>query len=200
MNHQRKLLIIQIVSELAIPLIGYFFWDWTLFFILIFYILENLFLYYFRIETLRQVKTVIFKSKVGTDYKQLLISFGFWIQEFILIHLFISTINTNLSIGHEWYNFIMYEELGIPQGIVLIPLMIFASRMKMKQDIPLILKKINHPDELKNKKISYRYSLITLGFWGMMIGFNYFFHLHDAINLIFIISLLLFRAIQKGDV
>jgi hypothetical protein len=197
MNHQKKLFIFQILSELAIPLIGYFFWNWSLFFILIFYIIENLFLYYFRLETIHQVKLGVLKMRVKRDYKKMSVSFVFWLLEFILIHLFIITINANASISREWYNFIMYQDLGIPQGVVLIPLMYFASRMKMKQDILLIVNKLNEPNDVSKIKINFSYSLIAIGFWGLIIGVNLTFNLGEVLNLISILLLLLFRSLQR---
>jgi hypothetical protein len=197
--NQKKLIFIQICSELAIPLIGYFFWNWSLLFILIFYIIENLFLSFFRLETLHQTKIAVLRTKINRNYKQFLSSFFFWIFEFGLIHFFISTLDSNVSIGQEWFNFIMYQELGIPQGLLLIPLMFFASRMKMKQDVLLILKKVNYPDELNKKTINNTYSFVAIGFWGLLIGLNYLFHPQQIINLLLILLLLLFRALQRND-
>ena len=40
MNQQSK--IIQLIGDLSIPLLGYYFWDWNIYFILFFYILDVL--------------------------------------------------------------------------------------------------------------------------------------------------------------
>ena len=56
---KKTLLFIQIIGELAIPLIGFFFWNWSLYFILLFYMIENLFATYFQLETFRNVAFLV---------------------------------------------------------------------------------------------------------------------------------------------
>jgi hypothetical protein len=162
-----------------------------------FYIIENLFLLYFRQETIRQIKIIVLKKEQALDIKSLLKALLLWILEFVLIHIFIIVIEPKNSLLEEWWKFFSYQELGLPQGIILVPLLFFASKMKMKQDVSIAIKKLISIQDLKNLKISYSFFLISLGFWGLLIGLNYNFHFHAVFNIPIILILLVFRGFQR---
>ena len=195
--NQRIARTIQIIGELAIPLLGYFFWNWSFSFILFFYIIENLFLLYFRIETIQNVKSTILKAKRIVDIKLLLFFLGLWIIEFALIHFLLKIIATNKNLLNAWQDFFLFEDMGVPQGFILIPLLYFASRMKMKQDIVIEIKKINTKLDLDKLKISALYNWIAISFWGLLIGLNVLFALPEIWNILLTLILLLFRAFQR---
>jgi hypothetical protein len=195
--NQRIARTIQIIGELAIPLLGYFFWNWSFSFILFFYIIENLFLLYFRIETIQNVKSTILKAKRIVDIKLLLFFLGLWIVEFALIHFLLKIIATNKNLLNAWQDFFLFEDMGVPQGFILIPLLYFASRMKMKQDIVIEIKKINTKLDLNKLKISALYNWIAISFWGLLIGLNVLFALPEIWNILLTLILLLFRAFQR---
>jgi hypothetical protein len=195
--NQRIARTIQIIGELAIPLLGYFFWNWSFSFILFFYIIENLFLLYFRIETIQNVKSTILKAKRIVDIKLLLFFLGLWIVEFALIHFLLKIIATNKNLMNAWQDFFLFEDMGVPQGFILIPLLYFASRMKMKQDIVIEIKKINTKLDLDKLKISALYNWIAISFWGLLIGLNVLFALPEIWNILLTLILLLFRAFQR---
>lgn len=195
--NQRIARTIQIIGELAIPLLGYFFWNWSFSFILFFYIIENLFLLYFRIETIQNVKSTILKAKRIVDIKLLLFFLGLWIVEFALIHFLLKIIATNKNLLNAWQDFFLFEDMGVPQGFILIPLLYFASRMKMKQDIVIEIKKIKTKLDLNKLKISALYNWIAISFWGLLIGLNVLFALPEIWNILLTLILLLFRAFQR---
>lgn len=196
--NQRTVQIIQIIGELAIPLLGFFLWNWSLMFILLFYIIENLFLVYFRIETIRQIKILVLKTHQSRDVKKLIQFLFLWFLESVLIHLFIRLNHPETSFISEWRDFIMYQDMGIPQGIVLIPLMLFVSRMKMKQDVILEIKKMNESQDITKIKINYSYHLIAIAFWGILIGLNVVIYLPETLNVFFALLLFVYRAIQRN--
>ena len=195
--NQRIARTIQIIGELAIPLLGYFFWNWSFSFILFFYIIENLFLLYFRIETIQNVKSTILKAERVVDVKLLLFFLGLWIVEFALIHFLLKIIATNKNLLNAWQDFFLFEDMGVPQGFILIPLLYFASRLKMKQDIVIEIKKINTKLDLDKLKISALYYWIAISFWGLLIGLNVLFAIPEIWNILLTIILLLFRAFQR---
>jgi hypothetical protein len=195
--NQRTVQFIQIIGELAIPLLGFFLWNWSFSFILFFYLIENLFLLYFRIETIQNVKSMILKTKRIVDIKLLLFFLGLWIIEFSLIHFLLKIIATSNSLLTAWQDFFLYEDMGVPQGFILLPLLYFASRMKMKQDIVIEIKKINTKLDLDKLKISALYYWIAISFWGLLIGLNVLFAIPEIWNILLTIILLLFRAFQR---
>jgi hypothetical protein len=194
---KRTTFFIQLIGELVIPLLGYFFWDWSLLFILLFYLIENLFFSYFRIETIREIKKTVLKTEQKREYQDLVKSFFLWLIEFILVHIFIMLIYPNQSFTTEWINFFMYQDLGIPQGIILLPLIYFSSQMKKKQDVILTIRNMKSVDELILLKVNFKQSWVSIAIWGVLIGVNYFVSLHELINLSFVIILLIARGLQK---
>ena len=197
MNKQ-TVFIIQLIGELAIPLLGYFLWDWSLLFILLFYLIENLFFSFFRIETVREIKKLVLKKDQPRDLKLQFKSLYLWVVECVLVHLFILVIYQNLSATKEWIHFFMYQDLGIPQGIILLPLLYFASRMKMKQDIVLTIKNMKSADELNQLTINFKQSWTAIGVWGILIGINFFMTIDELINLSFVLILLIARSFLRN--
>jgi hypothetical protein len=196
--NKRTAFIVQLIGELVIPLLGYFLWDWSLLFILLFYLIENLFFSYFRIETFREVKKTVWKKEQPRELKIFSKSLTIWTIEFVLVHLFIAVIYPNQSFITEWVDFFMYQDLGIPQGIILLPLIYFASRMKMKQDVILIIRNLKSVEELNHMTVSFKHSWISIGIWGILIGLNYFISLNEILNLSFIVLLLIARGLQRN--
>jgi hypothetical protein len=195
--NKRTTFFIQLIGELVIPLVGYFFWDWSLLFILLFYLIENLFFSYFRIETIREIKKTVLKTEQKREYQDLVKSFFLWLIECVLVHLFIMLIYPNQSFTSEWINFFMYQDLGIPQGIILLPLIYFSSQMKKKQDVVFTIRNMKSVDELILLKVNFRQSWVSIAIWGVIIGMNYFVSLHELINLSFVLLILIARGLQK---
>lgn len=196
MNKQTAL-IIQLVGELAIPLLGYFLWDWSLFFILLFYLIENLFYTFFRIKTVYEIKKLVLKKDIPHDKNVFLKSILLWIIECVLVHIFILVIYPKQSILDEWIHFFMYQDLGIPQGFILLPLLYFASRIKMKQDVVTFIRNMKSINELNELAVSFKLSWIAIGAWGILIGLNQFLHIIELINLLFVLLLVITRSFKK---
>lgn len=190
--------IIQLVGELLIPLLGYFFWNWSLPFILFFYLIESLFFSFFRIETIREIKKLILKKDQPVDSKTRFKALILWMTEFILIHLFIILLYPKKSLTQEWIDFILFQDLGVPQGIILLPLLYFVSKLKMKHDVFVSIKNLKSLGEINLIKVNFRYNWLAIGTWGVLIGLNYFIQIHELLNLTFILVLFIFRNIQKN--
>jgi hypothetical protein len=190
--------ILQFLGELAIPLLGYFLWDWSLLFILLFYLIENLFYSFFRIETIREIKKLVLKKDQPRNAKIVIHSLLLWLFECVLVHVFILVIQPNQSIFNEWIHFFMYEDLGVPQGIVLLPLLYFASRMKMKQDVLLFVRNMKSTDELNRLTVNFNTTWIAIGILGILIGVNYFIQIQELLNLSFVLVILIVRSLKRN--
>jgi hypothetical protein len=196
--NKRTSIIIQLIGELAIPLLGYFFWDWSLFFILLFYVIENLFYLFFRIETVREVKKLVLRQSQPCDINTLIKSLFLWLLEGILIHVLFLLMHPNQSIYEEWIRFFMYQDLGIPQGFILLPLLYFTSRLKMKQDVLLFVKSLKTNDLVNKLTVNFLPSWTGISLWGLVIALNYFIQIHELINLSLILLLILVRGFYKN--
>lgn len=118
---------ILLLSDAFIPLLGLFVWNWSLYFILLFYLLDLL-----SREVLTHIKTREIYRAQGMK------NTGKWKQKGILsgllflvvvttIHAALWWMNPNIDFLKELQLFWEYEELGVQQGYILVPLIAYAA-------------------------------------------------------------------------
>ncbi len=125
----RKIEIISaLLGDVALPLLGFIFWDWGFYFIALFFLFDLLF------------KTLFIRKRLSVllDFpkrnKFLFKSFLFPFFELILIHCIVLVAFPGIQIGGAFIDFLTYEDLGIQQGIVLIPLLFLNEIMKIRNE------------------------------------------------------------------
>lgn len=127
---QNKAIYIQLIGDALIPLLGFFLWDWSLYFILLFYLLD----------LLASEVVVLFKAKKakGTDSPD---KRPFWVYSWIILLFNVITFHVGVFLMHpevnfqeQFVEFMMYEEMGIPQGFVLIPLIGFIAYQQYQME------------------------------------------------------------------
>lgn len=130
-----KLKFIQAIGEAVIPLLGFFYFEWNLYFILLFYFIDLLTTEVFlhlkinQILKFQSVKSYPKKWKINTiinAFAVLLIMAG--------THLVIQLLYPGMSFKQEFVDFVMYEEAGIPipQGFILLPIVVFGNYQQYK--------------------------------------------------------------------
>jgi len=128
MNRQSK--ITQLIGDLAIPLIGYYFWGWNMLFILFFYILDV------GVSTaFTFVKTKSINKFQQTNYypwKHILLIFLGYFLTFYLVYFLIQNISPKVTISHEILRFLLVKDMGLPQVVLLFPLLILGGYMQYK--------------------------------------------------------------------
>lgn len=129
---------IQVIGDAVIPLLGFFMWNWSLYFILIFYFLDLL------------VKEIIIqlKTKKTRDYHfsqrtiannfpwfwNSCLSFVLLIGTIYLAHFILSFLHQDFNPIKEILLFWNYKDMGIEQGYILVPLLILAGYMQYKNE------------------------------------------------------------------
>ena len=123
---------LKFIADTLIPLLGFFFWNWTVHFVLLFFVLDL-----FAKEILFHLKTFkILKTQGSSDPSKVLKTrvlsiltlLGIGIMSEILAMLIVP----NYSFTQELYDFWMLEDTGFPQGYFLIPLIGFMVYMDYK--------------------------------------------------------------------
>ena len=124
--------IFQLVADALIPLLGYFLWDWSIYFIVLFYLIDLLsgeILAHFKAKKINQ-------HQQGRDLKTWLkygfLSFFFFVVTLFSIHLVILQIYPGIDFQTEIASFWNYEDMGIKQGYVLIPLLFLVAFQRYK--------------------------------------------------------------------
>jgi len=170
---------IQLIGDSIIPLLGYFFWNWNLYFILIFYGID--FLTKEVLLHLKSIKINDFRKGENSHWgkfaltSSLLLSFSIF-----LIQLSMPYIERNFDSFKELYAFWSLKDVGgIEQGYVLIPLIIFIGYFQYKMEFlkPGIFAKMSIQD-LWNPHI--KSLLFILGFSAFSFGLVQFIQLPEV--------------------
>lgn len=161
---------VQIFADALIPLLGFFWWNWSLYFIVLFYLLD-----YLSNEAFLHLKAkrILEFQKKGKNIwiKKGIISFCLLSLSFFLIHLAMYVIEPRIDFKKEILNFWSYKDMGIEQGYILAPLIAFVGyqRYKMEFLLPKLFQRTNM-QELWKPHFSAQFVLI--GFVAFVIGLS----------------------------
>lgn len=130
-----RLRFIQAIGEAVIPLLGFFYFEWNLYFILLFYFIDlvttEVFLHLKvnQILKFQSVRSYPKKWKMNTAINSLLV-----VAIIIGTHLTIQLLYPGISFEQQFVDFVMYEEAGIPipQGFILLPIVVFGNYQQYK--------------------------------------------------------------------
>jgi ABC-type spermidine/putrescine transport system permease subunit I len=130
-----KLKLIQAIGEAVIPLLGFFYFEWNLYFIILFYFIDlvttEVFLHLKinQILKFQSVRSYPKKWKVNTLVNTFLV-----LLVLIGTHFVIAVLYPGISFKQEFVDFVMYEEAGvpIPQGFILLPIVVFGNYQQYK--------------------------------------------------------------------
>jgi hypothetical protein len=172
-----------LLGDVAFPLMGYFFWNWNFYFILLYFILDQvartIFLpWRLKLTQLKQLE----KIKMIAQSSILLFS------ELFLIHLFLKVLIPDIHFQKEISNFIHYSDMGIEQGYILLPLLILGEWLRMKQDLKIGLvgsKQLNNL--VKNRHLSF----FRISFFSFFLGVQFLISLKETM-MIFVFFLFIF--------
>ena len=191
---------IQLVGDAVIPVLGFFLWHWSLYFILLFYFIDLV-----TKEVLLHIKSkkiLDYRKQINTDQfkkeTRSWIKFGFFslvllISVLVLVQLSMPFIQQHFDYQHEIKKFWFYKEMGIEQGYVLVPLIAFMgyTQYKMEFLLPAIHTKISN-SQLWN--IHLKTMIILLAFTGLAFGLVHFIHFPEWI---IVISIVLISSIYQ---
>lgn len=119
------------MGELAIPLLGFFWLDWDLYFILLFYLLDVC-----ATEVFYQLKLakIITFQKTAPSFFQRISTVILVLFIGVFAHIMIYRLYPDIAFFDAFIDFLTYEEEGIPiaQGYLLLPLIIFGNYQQYK--------------------------------------------------------------------
>lgn len=176
---QYRFKLIQILLEAAIPLLGLYVWEWSLYFILLFYLLDlladHLFLH---------IKGIKVRKEQNSDSKKHVIpgslSIGLLLIIGVMAHLTMLSIHSDIVFSDELMAFLMLEEMGIQQGYILLPLVFYAAYQQYKLEflMPRRYRTMNSDQLWRPALRSY---LLIIAFSGLALGISFLFHLSESV-------------------
>lgn len=186
---QKRQLYLRIFANLLIPVLGFWVWDWSLYFILLFYILDILsseVVMHLKSRKIRQIhangKELI---KVPTKIYAL-VSFLFLAFVILEINIGIVLLHPEINIQQEIITFLAYKELGIPQGIVLLPLVAIMAYTSYKTEF-LLPKLYLRQNEKTVWKQHLKTQFLLLSFCVLLTLLAVAFHFSETVVLIVIL-------------
>ena len=185
---------VQLVGDAVIPLLGFFLWDWSLYFILLFYFLDLLSTEI--IIHLKSKKTVDFQGNIKLKSEWIkwgitsFVSLGFAI---VMIHFAIYFIVPGIDFSQEAVNFWSYEEMGIQQGYILLPLVFLVSFQQYKMMFLMTGRFRNNQLILMWKKHVLPLLLI-IAFAGICLGISWFYALPEVY---YVLGIIAFSTVYK---
>lgn len=185
---------VQLVGDAVIPLLGFFLWDWSLYFILLFYFLDLLSTEI--IIHLKSKKTVDFQGNIKLKSEWIkwgitsFVSLGFAI---VMIHFAIYFIVPGIDFSQEAINFWSYEEMGIQQGYILLPLVFLVSFQQYKMMFLMTGRFRNNQLILMWKKHVLPLLLI-IAFAGICLGISWFYALPEVY---YVLGIIAFSTVYK---
>jgi hypothetical protein len=121
-------------GDAALPLLGFLFWDWGFYFIVLFFVFDNV------IRSIFLNKRVKNLPSMNVNRRFALKGISITFLELCLLHLLVFLTLAPIEFFQEIWAFLSYEELGIAQGVLLIPLLVFNElfriRNEMKAKVP----------------------------------------------------------------
>ena len=173
----------QTVLEAALPLAGYFYWHWDTSFILLFYLLD--WILFLAINSVKAKKRFAF-SQLATEKKQairtLLLGTAFLIITCFVVLLTMQLLQPTFDFSERVIAFLSYNDMGIEQGYVLLPLLLLNGISVYKQQFirPELYKYLTM-GQLINE--SSKQGLLLLACAGLFLGVALFIQLPEEILL-----------------
>jgi len=175
--------IFQTVLEAALPLAGYFYWHWDTSFILLFYLLD--WILFLAINSVKAKKRFAYSGLV-TEKKHalrtLLLGSAFLFATCFIVILNMQLLQPSFHFTDRVIAFLMYEDIGIAQGYVLLPLLLLNGISVYKQQFirPELYKYLTM-GQLINE--SSKQGLLLLACAGLFFGVSLFIQLPEEILL-----------------
>jgi len=161
-----------LLGDVALPLFGYFFWNWNFYFILLFFMLDQISRVIFLPQRLKLTE-ISKKDKNKIFFRQL----SLLIIELIVIHSAVFLHQKDINFTKEFVRFLSYEDMGIAQGIILIPLIIASEWMRIKNELKL---GIVGGKQLQIMNLNKRNSFLRIGFFALLVGIQSFIPLPEV--------------------
>lgn len=182
---------LQLITDAIIPLLGYFFWHWNLYFIVLFYLLDYLAYEVFSHVKARKVSSL--KLDNSTWLKLGIVSVVLFVLNSVLVQITMKSLVPTIDFTKEIMAFWNYKDMGIEQGYFLLPLIVIAGYQRYKMEFLMtgMVQKITIR-QIFMKDIQAQ--LIALGFIALTFGLSYFIVFPE---IVYVLGIVLFTGVYQ---
>ncbi len=179
---------IQLALEASIPLLGIFVWNWSLYFILLFYFIDL-----FSGEMIvhlkaRRILGYQNQAQIRKEWIRYgLLSTGLLALTLVLIHLAMLLIQPGIVFIDEVIAFWQYEEMGIQQGYLFVPLVFLVSYQQYR--IEFLMPARYRTQQMRNTWFTHLRALILLAIAAALaIGVSWLVQLPELVYVLAIVA------------
>jgi hypothetical protein len=198
---RRQSVILQGLLEAAIPVYGYFAWDWDLSFILLFYFVDWLLSFgLFWAKAAKRFRFSGLSSERSLMTRTLLISVPLIAVAAALFAFAAPAVVPGMSWADRTMDFLMYEEWGIKQGYVIIPLILLNGILLYRQQF-LMLRRFEKLDMKTLAAAFIQQNLLLLAASGLLFGISALVSLPQiAVVLVLVAGITVYRLIWLRNI
>lgn len=131
MNRQEK--IGALIGDIGIPIFGFFFWNWSIYFICLFFILDQ-----FSREISGLIRMNSIRERVRLAPRMYFVHISSFVLCLLAVHYYVHSLHPDIIFLKEINDFFWFEDMGIAQGFILIPIVLFSERMRYKMNTKLL--------------------------------------------------------------
>lgn len=170
-----------LIGDVALPLAGFFFWDWGFYFIALFFLFDISFRSVFLNKRVKLLPSMVFENRFVL--KGVLLT----VFEILALHILVILSISSIDFVSEFWSFLTYQEIGVAQGVVLLPLLILNEFMRIRNEQKMKVPQHVRFDIMIN---SQKIQLFRVLLWCLFMGLTMLIPFHEtALVLIFIATL-----------
>lgn len=128
MNRQEK--IAAFIGDVLIPILGYFLWNWSIYFICLFILIDQ-----FSREISILIRMRIMRNRLRLSLRSYILNMLIFVGFLSMVHVFNYILHPDIGFFDEMNAFFWYKDSGIAQGFLLFPLLIFSERLRFKMNM-----------------------------------------------------------------
>jgi len=181
-----NLRLIQVFSDALIPVLGYLFWEWDLFFIVLYYLLDlfvsEIFMH-FKSRKICLTQGGGMMKPVGYILTGMVIV----TSVLFLLRIFFLSLHPEMNMVSEAIEFWQYKDLGIQQGYLLLPLLALVGYQRYKVEFikPGLHKKLSLQILWM---MHYRELLVLMACVGLITAISFFILFPEWVYLILLLG------------
>ena len=160
-----------ILGDAVLPLVGFLFWNWGFYFIILFFLFDLVIRTFFLNKRLGLLSSIILPKAF------LLKGVGLAFLEVMILHLLVYFSLNPIIFTVELWAFLSYEELGIAQGIFLLPLLFLNEIMRIKNEHKVSVPQNIRFEILKSIQIA---GLFRILFWSLLLFLTFVFSISET--------------------
>ncbi|MFM1945720.1 MAG: hypothetical protein RL207_3 [Bacteroidota bacterium] len=130
MNRQEK--IGSLIGDIGIPIFGFFFWNWSIYFICLFFLLDQL-----SREVSGLIRMHSIRQRVRLTSRMYFVHISSFVLCLLAVHYYVHSLHPEMNFLKEINDFFWFEDMGVAQGFVLIPIVLFSERLRYKMNTKL---------------------------------------------------------------